>query len=81
MRACPWQRLGRALAVDRGRAQCARLAVGLAQPTSNRDNVGVAKVLRLDARQHKRGVAVVVAESTIISPAKCPEDAIFRHDQ
>jgi len=40
-------------------------------PTGNRDGLGVAKVLRLDARWHQNGVAVCVAELTIT--AKCPE--------
>jgi len=44
-------------------------------PTGNRDDVGVAKVLGLDARWHQPGVAVVVAECTITSTAKCPEGA------
>jgi len=51
------------------------------EPTGNRNDVGVAKVLRLDARLHQPVVAVVVAECTIMSIAKCPEGTILHHDQ
>jgi len=49
------------------------------EPTGNRDDLGIAKALRLDVRQHQPVVAVVVAECTIISTAKCPEGDILGH--
>jgi len=50
-------------------------------PSGGGDDLGVAKVLRLDLSRHTPVVVVVVAEFAIFSPAPSPQGASLRHSQ